>query len=271
MTVGIAALCEDDEESKTVIAADRMVTVGSQGGIEYEDTESKLETFIENDELAAVAVGSGVSAYIDEIMYRADEYTEHYGALSTARDALQVALTAYQDTVKETIANQACQPYGYTLGDLQDEDVTVPTEIQRDIIESASNIKEDTSKRAQVLVAASGTDGGGIFHLAGMDYTNFSDIGYSVIGSGAGSARLTFIRREYDRTCEYRKAVLTTLEAKSQAEERQGVGRKVDMYSVSPGEIEEFGTDEKKEIRGRLDEIENEEDEARERVMEDWD
>lgn len=271
MTVGITAICQDEGVPKAIIAADRMVTVGNKGGIEYEDTEPKLEPFIDNDDLTAVAVGSGVSAYIDEIQRRTRHYADNNHDLTSKEQAREIALLAYQDTVRETINNQVLSPYGYNLTDLEDPDTSIPTEIQKEMIEGAKQIREDTGEAAQILVAAVGEDGAGLYLLSGMDYTNFSDIGYSVIGSGSGSARLTFIRREYDHGCSYHEGVLTVLEAKHQAEERQGVGRKVDIMAIGPGELEQFGADEKTELKNDLAEIEKGEKQARESIMDSWD
>lgn len=272
MTVGIAAICQKDGSPYVVASADRMVTVGSQGGIEYEDTGSKTEILEPDTGLRAVAVGAGASTYIDRVHRRAQAYLDDPGNTPprTMEDLRQFYLTALQAVVRETINNQVMEPFGYKIEDLRDESVTIPGAIQQSIAEQVNGITKQVGDMMSVLVAGVGEDGAAIYEMQGTDYTEFTDIGYAVIGSGSNSARLTFIRRGYDHLRDYREGVFTVLEAKSQAEERQGVGQQMDLYGIGFEDVSSFDEDDKENLREKLGKIEAEERNARENVMEEW-
>lgn len=270
MTVGIAAIAENDGDPHVVVSADRMVTVGQEGGVEYEDTESKLEPFLHTDDTCAVAVGSGHSTYIDEIMDTLQTFVAGE-RIVTVREAMNYCLGAYQHVIRTTVNNRILAPLGYKLGDLKDEDVNIPPEIQRSIAEQIANYRERLSGRVNILIAGVGQDGPGVFLVSGGDFTNYTDMGYGVIGTGGDSARLTLIRRRFDRNCSLREGVFTVLEAKSQSEERQGVGQQMDMALVKQDSIRPISNSGIDELREMLDDIEEEERLARENVMEEWD
>jgi len=271
MTVGIGAICRDDEEPCAIVAADRMVTVGHSGGVEYEDTSTKIEPFVDTKELTAMLVGSGSSTLIDTIVKRARELVAAQQGPNTTVGERQFALAAYKQIVRETVSNTVLSPIGYELEDLRDEDVHVPTEVQRAAVSQASEIRERMGKRAQIMLVAVDENDASLHLLAGNDYSDFSDTGYAVIGSGTRSARLTFIRRNYDLNCESRESLFTVMDAKSQAEERQGVGQEVDVVKLKQGSAKRYSNSEIKNIRKNLDKINNEESEARERVIDEWD
>ncbi|MHB9286605.1 hypothetical protein ACKVMT_06150 [Halobacteriales archaeon Cl-PHB] len=269
MTVGIAAIAENDEDPYVIATADRMVTVGDEGGIEYEDTESKIEPFLQTDVATGVVVGAGRTMLIDEIIDSVHSLVAgNQQKITSARAAMEYVNHAYQQTLKSTIENQACRPLGYNLADLRDEETHIPPEIQRTIAEQSQNLRTRYEKAARFIVAAVGEDGPGIYYIAGSDYSNASDMGYAAIGTGGESAQLTFIRREYDRASSYREGVFTVLEAKTQSEERQGVGQQMDLALIQSDNIrhiEETGS-----LRQKLSEIKEAEREARESIMSGW-
>jgi hypothetical protein len=272
MTVGIAAICERDGEPCVVASADRMVTVGRQGGIEYEDTGSKTEIIELDTGLRAVAVGAGASTYIDRVHRQARSLLDSpdNNSPQTMDDLREYYLVALQTVVRETINNQVMEPFGYKIKDLRNEQVRIPAGIQQSIVEQVNGIQKEVQRAATILLAGVGNDGGAIYKLEGTDFSEFSDVGYAVVGSGSDSARLTFIRRRYDHRRDYREGVFTVLEAKSQAEERQGVGQQMDLYSVGMNEVREFDEDERRQLRQKLQKIEAEERDARESVMDEW-
>lgn len=273
MTVGIAAICQREDEPCVVAAADRMVTVGRTSGIEYEDTGSKTEVIEGQDGLRATAVGAGTSTYIDRVHGRAERLlarTADDELPRTMEELRQYYLNALQQVVRETINNQVMEPFGYRLQDLRDGGVDIPGAIQQSIAEQVNNIQQQLQEMVTILLAGVGDDGGAIYKLSGTDYSEFTDMGYAVIGSGSNSARLTFIRRRYDSRREYHEGVFTVLEAKAQAEERQGVGQRMDLIRLSSGGVKEFEEDERETLRQKLHKIEAEERSARESVMNEW-
>lgn len=265
-------MCCHGSDPKAIVAADQMVTVGQQGGVEYEDAEGKVDVFVDNDNVSAVAVGAGITTYIDDILRRVNEYVSNDpDAVETARDARDYCLGAYQNAVRETVENTVFQPLGYTLSDLRDEDVRIPGEMQRAMVQQIGNIRQEAAQQVNILVAAVDNNNAELYQLHGMDASPFTDIGYSVIGSGADSARLAFTRRGYERTCTEQEGVFTVLEAKSQAEERQGVGQKMDFAKISKDSVKIYEDEEKQDLREMLDNIKDKERDARQKVIEEWD
>lgn len=270
MTVGIAAIAENDDDPYVIVAADRMVTVGQQGGVEYEDTESKVEPVLHSDEACAVIVGAGPTTYIDEIV----EQFRRYGAgeeITTTRGALRYTLAAYQQVIRDSIDNQILAPFGYRFADLNSDESSIPVEIQKTIAERILKFREAVGNRVRLLVAGVGEDGPGVFLVSGGDFTNYSDMGYTEIGTGGDSARLTMIRREYDKSASLQEGVFTVLEAKSQSEERQGVGQQMDMALVQKDSIRRLDSEAIANLRDMLEDIEDKEQQAREKVMHQWD
>lgn len=272
MTVGIAAVCQEDGEPCVIASADRMVTVGRQGGIEYEDTGSKPEIIEGDSGLQALAVGAGASTYIDQVHREVREYLSDptNQTPQTMGDLQEYYLAALQNVIRTTINNQVMQPFGYTLNDLKNQQVEVPAGIQQAIVEQVNNLQKEVQNAVTILLAGVGSDGPAIYKFAGTDFSEFTDIGYAVVGSGGDSARLTFIRRRYDYRRDYREGVFTVLEAKSQAEERQGVGQQMDLYAIQTDRVREFDNEEREELRQKLQKIEAEERDARESVMQEW-
>ena len=271
MTVGIGSICKEDGEPCVIVAADRMVTVGTSGGVEYEDTSTKIEPFVDNEDVTAMLVGSGSSTAIDSIINHGRELVAANKGPNNAYGSMRFALSAYKEIVRETISNRVLSPIGYELDDLRNDDVTIPTEIQRSVVSQGREIRKRYGESVQIMLAAVDKNQASLYKIAGNDYTNFSDIGYSVIGSGAQSARLTFIRREYDSDCDSREALFTVVDAKSQAEERQGVGQKVDLVKITRGNKKIYSDEEIDDLRENLSKINEQEQQAREQVIRDWD
>jgi hypothetical protein len=186
------------------------------------------------------------------------------------RTVLSRTTTAYQKVIQETVENQALSPLGYELSDLKNGRSEIPREIQRVIAEQADAIRSDMADKVQFLISGVGQQGPGVFHVSGADFANLNDMGYGVVGSGTDSARLSFIRRGYDPSSDLREGLFSVLEAKSQAEERQGVGQQMDLAVVGAGEVDIFDEEDISDLRKKLGEIENAEREAREEVMHDW-
>ncbi len=254
-----------------VLAADRMVTVGHARGVEYEDSDWKIASLLATDAVGAVAVGAGSGTYVDEIISQArmllNEETPQPREMETV---LRVCLEAYQQTVRQTINSQVFGPLGYTLADLRNSEVHIPETVQKTIVGQVMAIRQETAEKATLIIAGVGTDGARIAQITGMDADSFTDIGYIIVGSGSHSARLTFTRRGYDREGSFRDGVFTTLEAKQQAEERQGVGQGADIVTVGQGVVQPFTESEKADLRSRLSEVQAAERAARQDVITDW-
>lgn len=268
MTVGIGAIAQKGNDPRVVVSADRMVTIGRDAGIEYEDHESKLEVIEHNDRVCAVGIGSGSSAYLDELFKNIG--AELAGeAPRTVRSVLNHSLAAYQALLRSSISNQVLAPLGYDLDDLKNG-TEIPPEIQKTIAQKVEKYRKQYRESLSVLIAGVGVNGAGIFQLAGSDYTNQTEPGYLAIGSGSASATLTFIRRGYDPATTLRDGIFTVLEAKTRSEERQGVGQQMDMAIIEQGSIRTYDRRQIVKLRDLLGDIRHEERQARERVMDKW-
>jgi len=274
MTVGIAALSEIGVDPAVIVSADRMVTVGEESALEYEDTESKIAPVIQSDNLNGVIVGSGPTTYIDEFVRTLCQFIQSADGSETPRTSrglLNYALSAQQTVVQDTVENQVLSPFGYSRGDLKNDNVNIPSKIQEVIAQQTMEIRNDVTGRVSLLLACVGENGGGIFVISGVDYANFTDTGYAVVGSGADSARLTFMRRNYDNSNDHQHCLFTVLEAKSQSEERQGVGRQMDLVKITQDGVDRFENSEITDLRKQLQEINVRESQARENVINEWD
>ena len=274
MTVGIAAICnppEGEENPHVIATADRMVTHGAQGGIEYEDTESKIEVYLISDKLTGIAIGSGMTGFIQGVL------DEVYAALpnvssdlDTERDVAEVLLAGYQKKVQKIIENQILSPMGFELSDLRDPNMEVPPNIQSAFEQRASEFRGEVDGSVSFIAATAGPDGVGVYTITGSEIFNHSSQGYTVVGSGSDSATLTFIRRNYSRNCPHNEALFTVMEAKAQSEERQGVGQKMDIVEVRAGNVNQYDDDEIKTLREKLEEIEDAERQARQDIITGW-
>ena len=72
-----------------------------------------------------------------------------------------------------------------------------------------------------------------IYSIQNFDLDPQNTIGYHTIGSGNQPARSVFIRNEYDTNCSIDQGIISTIEAKKQAEEARGVGTEMDLAVVN--------------------------------------
>lgn len=280
MTVGIASIAENGGDPAVVVAADRLVTVGNrdQSRVEYEDTNTKIEPVIHESDLTAMVVGAGNTTVIDEVVNTIPDFMPHV-SLNGTRDAKHLVKLAYQDVMRRTIDDNVFSPLGYSISDLKDaegddgagEDFTIPDRLQSELIERAHSFRNHFADNVRLLLASVDENGADIHQIAGGNANRFTGMGYAVVGSGTESARLTFIRRNYDSGCSLRESVFTTLEAKLQAEERQGVGNRMDLAHAKPGHFVEYDNSEIRELRDLYQRVTEREREARENVMDEWD
>lgn len=271
MTVGIAAICEADEEPKVVIAADRLVTTGLGTRIEYEHTNSKMEEIVDTDSVRAMGVGAGALSLTDELFYKLrGELDETHDKV--VRDVVEKAIDASDTLLRESIERQILSPQGF---DSYEEfnrsqktlDKGVINGIQSDIIER----KNDVFRGMNVLIAGVDSEGAHLYGVRENDMARYDSIGYHVVGSGSDPATSSFIRNQYDDTCSLEDAVMSVVEAKIRAEEAQGVGRQVDIAIIDDDEVRRLPDDEIRELREVQKEVSEAEKEARQDVLDEKD
>lgn len=271
MTVGIAAICEADEEPKVVIAADRLVTTGLGTRIEYEHTNSKMEEIVDTDGVRAMGVGAGALSLTDELFYKLrGELDETHDKV--VRDVVEKAIDASDTLLRESIERQILSPQGFDSYEEFNKsqktlDKGVINGIQSDIIER----KKDVFRGMNVLIAGVDSEGAHLYGVRENDMARYDSIGYHVVGSGSDPATSSFIRNQYDDTCSLEDAVMSVVEAKIRAEEAQGVGRQVDIAIIDDEDVRRLPDDEIHELREVQQEITEAEKEARQDVLDEKD
>lgn len=276
MTVGIATVCEASGESKVIVSADRMVTSGLIGRLEYEHTNSKMVPIIENESTVAMGVVAGSLSFADEFYYKIDsnireKQRAENESLKTVRDVAEEGVNSFGEIVRESIERQTLKPYDFSLKDLKNQKSFHP-QILQGIMSDANQKKEEVFNHLHVLLAGIDETGPHIYTIQNNDIANHDSIGYVSIGSGFQPAKTTFIKNRYDRECPIEEALFSVVEAKIQAERAQGVGRDLDIAVLSlPNDngnrVHKLPQEEVEELREIQEEILKKQEKKREDII----
>lgn len=271
MTVGIAAICQEDSNPKVVIAADRMITTGSNPQIEYEHTRSKIQTLWDNDVVTCMAVASGTVSFIEAFFRDLNGKLENQSPASVEQIA-DKARETYTELGRTTVENQILSKFDLELSDLTGGDPNFESDILSTFLNDIADAQERFKNRLEILVG--GIDGLGpqIYSVQNFDLDPQNTIGYHAIGSGNQPARSVFIRNQYSTNCRIERGIINTVEAKRQSEEARGVGAEMDIAVVnSPNSGVEcchtFDENLKEDWTEFYDDIKDAEDEAREETI----
>jgi len=271
MTVGIAAACcTDTANPKIVIAADRMVTSGRVTKIEYEHTETKLRTVLNDDINTIMAVASGDTSLSDDFFHKLDEKLEDMDPFGSEQ-IIQEAVSAFQDMSTEAINRQVLGGFDMTVSELQTDEVNLDPETVQALVADVVEKRDEIVNGLTVMFGAIDAQGTHLTSIIRGDVARHDSIGYHAIGSGGQPARSSFIRSQYDTSCNIETALLSAVEAKRQSEAAQGVGNKMDIAVVSREGCHDLAQDEIDEVVDLYDEIVDEEKTARENVIEEVD
>lgn len=275
MTVGIAAICQEDSDAKIVIAADRMITTGQNPRIEYEHTRSKIQTVHDNDIVSCMAVASGTVSFIEQFFDRLDEKFSNTDPATVEQIATK-AREAYTEVGHDTVENQVLDKFGLSIDDLTNDNTGFESDVLSSFLSDVADAQERYSQQLEVVLGGIDPQGPQIYSIQNFDLDPQNTIGYHAVGSGTQPARSVFIRDEYDTRTDVTNAIVTTIEAKKQAEEARGVGRKMDIAVVNrPLEdescCEHFSKQKKEEWKELYEEIIKAEQEKRREVISDSD
>lgn len=286
MTVCIAALCEENKEErepKIVVASDRMITTGVTSRIEYEHTGSKIVPLHFQNSFLGIGLSSGAVSLTEDFFQKINRGIEDFvGRQSEGPRAqlppipivAQIGVNSYQQIVRETIDRQVFGPFDLSLDDLKvgDDENEIHPGLLNSLIRGAVDIRDQIHQGLNIVITGIDETGGHIYTISKGDSARHNSIGYITIGSGAELARLALIHRDYDTACSVEEALHSVVSAKKQAEEAQGVGRKMDIAVISREKgmdiFDEGEVDKLSEIEERISE---EEKEARENVLQDED
>jgi len=283
MTVGLACICgADTSDPKVVVAADRMVTSGRAARREYEHTSSKMVSIIgENGDspVTAVGVGAGSVSLADEVFYKIDNKIQKQTP-QNVRDIANKAVLSLQEVVQETIERQILSPYELDLNTFNQVQGQMNPQIVQGIYQEIKEKQNEVLQQVNLLLAgvdergAEGDGGGNVerdahlYNILHNDMARNDSIGYLTVGSGAEPANSDFIRKRYDDNCDLPSALLAITEAKTQAEEAQGVGEDVDIAILHGGGRRDLDESELKNVRDVHEDVVAAESNAREEELE---
>lgn len=271
MTVGLAAVCQSGtEDPRVVIAADRLVTTGAGGPIEHEHTSSKMVEILDSESLVSVGIGAGAVSLSDELFYKLKNLI---GAAetTTTREIVEEGIEAYQELVRETIERQVLRPHGFTRDSFNASQGQLNQQVVSNIYQDMIQTQDNIFSNLNILMAGVDASGAHLYGLVQGDMARYDSIGYHAVGSGSPSANSAFIRNRYDDSCDVEDALFAVVEAKTRAEEAQGVGRELDIAVLSQDEIHEISDDKVKSLREAQDEIDEKQREARKSVLQEKD
>lgn len=264
MTVGIGATYEG-ENSAVVLVADRMVTTGT---VEHEHSDGKLESVSAGNPPVA-AVASGTLSYADELYYRVgNEIVQN--PPETVQDVGDMFVNKFHELIRNEVNNQILADYDLTLSQLTNEGVPLADQQVNEFLKQASQLKRDIQDATNILIGGVDDENGPqLLELRNGSLTRHRSLGYQAIGSGAGSANLTFMRNGYDPS-SLKDAILQAADAKNQAGEAQGVGDEMDVMIVSD-RVKPVEEAKVKEIQHVIEDVRDAEEAARQSTINDAD
>lgn len=264
MTVGIGATYEG-EDPAVVLVADRMVTTGA---VEHEHSDGKLEE-VSAGYPAVAAVASGTLSYADELYYHVgNEIVQN--PPDTVQDVGSIFVEQFHKIVKNEINNQILSSFDLTLSQLTNEGVPLSDQQVGELLSQASQLRNDMQDATNILIGGVDDDKGAqILELRNGSLTRHRSLGYQAIGSGAGSASLTFMRNGYDPS-NLEDALLLAADAKNQAGEAQGVGDEMDIAIVTD-DVNFLDDGETKKIQTVIEDVRDAEQAARKSTINDAD
>jgi len=153
MTVGIAAVCESEQnQPRIILAADRLVTTGMAARIEYEHTNSKMETVFVEDEITVMGVAAGSLSLADDMFYKIGGYIDN-NSISSVREIVEYGVDSYHDMLKETIERQVLKPNGFTRESFNNGQQQLNPQIAQGIYQDILEIQNEVEILLNILIA----------------------------------------------------------------------------------------------------------------------
>lgn len=233
MTLCMAAICSgDNSEPVAVIAADRMVTIGSF--IEFEHTVPKMAfpsqfsvVMIAGDTLMGTRLARSVR----------DEFA---GAAPTTEEIASRLAKKFVEMRREELEHQILSPRGLDLQMFYGGHQSFNGQITMML----DNQMAQYNLGVELLVVGVDTNGAQIFSVAnpGQPEKQHDVIGYAAIGSGGIHALQTMISFRHSPTTALSETVFQVYAAKRRAEVAPGVGQDTDMAIITSGGITHLDT-----------------------------
>jgi 20S proteasome alpha/beta subunit len=223
MTVCIAAICEFQDQTMIVGAADRLITYDDT---EFEQPHPKILQLASH----TVALTSGNTADHVAIYLRVLARGVELGD----RPTVAIIATLYAQEMANLRRAKAEQkhliPLGLNVWTFLNKTTNLPPDVASDLSEKMA--KEDLGIAA--IIAGTDQFGAHVYLVEDPGEAICCDWeGWAVIGSGYRHADLQFIDDKYHRGCQFDEAFLLTYRAKKSADIATGVGKTTDLFWVS--------------------------------------
>lgn len=274
MTVGLAAICEEDGEEMAVVAADRMMTMKQTSPIEFEHPDTKLED-IQQPNIEAVAVAAGSSGLGDQFFNYLSNYISQdiriddnitAKDIETMENLSLLAKEAYKQVIQQKINNQVLGQYGFKMEDLRDNEMAENPVLQS-MLEEIEEKRKEIVTNLNVLIAGVDKEGASIYQIYNGDKTSLDSLGYGAIGSGSQPAQSEFIHSNYGKSKGLEESLRIVTGAKMRSEDAQGVGKEMDIYAISKNKKDKLSEEKMKQLRELQKEINEEQKEIRGKMI----
>lgn len=238
VTICLGVLCQDGDESRAVVATDRMVTLG--GFIEFEHAMPKMQA----ESTRALAMTAGDSLIGTRIARDVSD------ALSGNPPVLEIAqrLAAQYDVVRlERMEQTLLGPRGLDFKSFYDLHASLNPQITFAIDQQMQGF----NLGVEFLLAGADDTGAHIYSVQNPGRPEFLHdvIGYAAIGSGAIHALQSMIGFAHTSNADYQETVFRTYASKRRSEVAPGVGLDTDMAVISNDGIHRLSDHELAQLR----------------------
>jgi hypothetical protein len=223
VTVCIAALCNDGNEPRAVIAADRMVTLG--GFIEFEHTVPKMAP-ASPYAIALVAGDSLIGTRIAEDVARSLAQSN-----PPVVDVARALANEYEGARRSQIEEQILRPRCLDLNAFYENH----NALNGQIMAMLDNQMSQFNLGVELLLAGVDASGAHIhtIHNPGGAERLHDVIGYAAIGMGTIHALQSMIGFRHSAAADYHETVFRVYASKCRSEVAPGVGKDTDMAVIS--------------------------------------
>jgi 20S proteasome alpha/beta subunit len=236
MTVCIAALCKDREGrdvSAVVVVSDRMVTLGSLVEFEHEIpkidfVQERIAVLMAGEALKGSRLARDLRKSLGTDPKPIDHAANILGQLYSALRDQQIETDIFRPRGLQRFAFYAGQYTG--IGQNAQMFFTIDTQVH------SFNLGVD------LLIAGVDESGGHIYSVGnpGGAFTDFHQIGYHAIGSGALHALQTMIGLQQSGLRTLEETVFAMYASKRRAEAAPGVGKDTDIFIIEQGAVTKF-------------------------------
>ncbi len=236
MTVGIAAIFNEDGKSGIILVADKMISLSN---ITIEHSISKIEKVYANEVIKIWGVGSGDLSLITDFFEKLRNQCEIIGnKIKTVKNVAELGSSIYNLIIRQKVNKMFLEPLGIDYSIIQKG--RVEEQILDNFVNFTNGIIKDIQSNLEILIAGLDEHGAHIFKFYGQDFSISEKLGFDAIGSGADSAVWTLIHKQYDPKKSLNSAIVLCSWAKFQSEESFGVGENTDLCILKDFEKEKW-------------------------------